>query len=572
MRKSTYIAIAVFLIAILVFSLKGFDLRFSGVDYMALHVEGKYIKNASGQVIILRGVNKPTFEDDPDGIWMGNTMWSDTRVKTELDEMRKWGINVVRVHLAVELTKYDIGPNSQHPASSYCAISAREALHRLIQFAAEKGIYVILDGYSVTCYWCGGQQDQLPYPPYQSSENAEQVIGNVQDFVDWWRIMASEYKQYSNVLFEPWNEPRGNSTAFDSWLNAFQQCVNAIREEGFTGIIIFNWGWGVYCNINANDQDFPIGHPKWGETLRDWLETAANSINDPMKNLVFDVHRYRSGGDSGILDTSLREYWGDNYAYNYTQIKMAMEYMGFKWAGDEVGVPLIVGEHGCNLAFTDEKLEHELIAFHNDLQIFNEWGIGYIEYCWREGGIYRLLTSPTQFTPSESGKIFKTWLQSGSLQDAGNPHVLFASHIIEGLNYTALRLTFDVNVKNEEIARVAVKGNGEPPGSVQINGLSYQPKSSMVDFNNTKEDCWFYDSEKDLIWVKVTGSVVQIDWEAPSESEPQLSPPTNGAVPENQTSTGEQTPNLTSPPNEFKIVIITTIIGVAVIAIWWKKR
>lgn len=584
MKQSTYVAIGLILVIMLVLSLKGFNLKFAGVDDMALHVEGRYIKNALGETVIFRGVNKPTLDDDPDGIWMGNTMWDDQRVKTELDEMKKWGVNIIRCPLAVELTKYDIGPDSQHPASPYCAISAREALHRLIQFAAERDMYVILAGYSVRCYWAGQRQDSQPYPPYQESENAEEVIASVEDFVDWWRMMTREYGQYSNVLFEPWNEPRNNS-GFNDWLNAFQQCVNAIREEGFTGIIVFNWQTCVYCNIYANEDDFPIGHAMYGYTLHDWLDTAVNSITDPLNNIIYDVHRYRSGGDSGILfvDPQLEEYWRDAYAYNYTQMKMAMEYMGYKWAVEELNVPLVVGEHGCDLAFTGEKLEHELIAFHNDLQIFSEWEIGYLAFCWREVGIYRLLTSATTFTPTESGEILKIWIYNGKLQDANMPHLHFASHHITQVNYAPTRLTFTTNVPTGEIAKIAVKGTGEKPKSVLINNAPYQPKASMSEFNATSGDCWYYDSARDLVWIKVTGSTIQIDWENPppqtggDEEEP---PPTNGTPPENQTPGEQQPPSLTPPQGEIEfptltseqIIIIVVVVGIAVVVVWRKRK
>ncbi|MEM2292829.1 MAG: hypothetical protein QXG39_01625 [Candidatus Aenigmatarchaeota archaeon] len=84
------------------------------------------------QTVFLRGVNKVEFADDPDGFWMSSTYWSDANVKTGLDIMRSWGVNVIRCHFSVELLKYNIEPNSGHPASPspYCSISAKEAMKR----------------------------------------------------------------------------------------------------------------------------------------------------------------------------------------------------------------------------------------------------------------------------------------------------------------------------------------------------------------------------------------------------------------------------------------------------------
>jgi len=92
-------------------SLNSVTIRSSGriVIISPLHVEGKYIKNAFNQTIYLRGVNKAEFADDPDGVWMGSTMWNNNNVKAELDAMKSWGVNTVRCHFSVELWKYDIG-------------------------------------------------------------------------------------------------------------------------------------------------------------------------------------------------------------------------------------------------------------------------------------------------------------------------------------------------------------------------------------------------------------------------------------------------------------------------------
>lgn len=387
-------------------------IRSSGIitTISPLHVEGRYVKNAINQTVLLKGVNKVEFADDPDGIWMGSTMWTDDNVKAELDAMKSWGINVVRCHISIELWKYNIGPASGHPASPYSAISTREAIKRFLIFAADRGIYVILDPYSVRSYWTGGEQDYLPFPPYQRSPNASEIIGSVDEFVDWWRSVARELKDYPNVMFDLWNEPNPPMEAWSVWLDAAQRCINAIREEGFTGIILFEWRTGVYCNIYADEQTFPQGYPAGGFTLHDWLEDAVANLTDPLGNLAFDVHLYRQGGFAlfrGDMQQQLQDYWNSTQAWEYNQLKMAMEYMGWKWAVETVNVPLIVGETGASLGWGDNPIEqqNELTAWDNWLTILDEWGIGYVAFWWREIGIYRLHNGPPNFIPTESAQV-----------------------------------------------------------------------------------------------------------------------------------------------------------------------
>ncbi|MEM2971687.1 MAG: cellulase family glycosylhydrolase [Candidatus Bathyarchaeia archaeon] len=394
-------------------------IRSSGIIslILPLHVEGRYFKNSLNQTVLLKGVNKPELADDPDGIWMGNTKWRDENVKAELDAMKSWGVNVIRCHFSVELWKYDIGPASEHPASFYCAISAREAIKRLLNFTAERGIYVLLDPYSVRCYWTDGAQDPLPFPPYAKSPNASDIIGSVEEFVDWWISVARELKDYPNVMFDLWNEPGGNSTA---WLDAANMCISAIREEGFTGIIFFEWGSGMWANVYADEETFPLGYVGLSgcRTWYSWLDTGIGvdyviaNLSDPLGNLAFDCHFYRTGGSCGLFrgtyrDT-LREYWNTttDYPWDYDQVKMVMEAMGWKYAAEKV--PIICGEIGASLGWiSSNPTEHqnEMTAFGNVLSIFEEWGIGYTAFWWRNAGVFGLHNGPPSFTPTDSGEI-----------------------------------------------------------------------------------------------------------------------------------------------------------------------
>jgi aryl-phospho-beta-D-glucosidase BglC (GH1 family) len=385
-----------------------------------LHVDGRYIRNSLGQTVILRGVNKVEFADDPDGTWMGSTYWSEANVKAELDAMKSWGVNVIRSHFSVELWKYDIDPDSGHPASAYCALPTREAIKRYLTFAAERGIYVILDPYTVRSYWSGGVPDPLPFPPYQRSENAEEVIASVEEFVEWWRSVAEELKDYPNVMFDLWNEPNPSMTQenWEVWLDAAQRCIEGIREKGFTGIIWFEWRTGAYCNIFAGDNS-SIGYASGGFHLRTWFEDAIEYLDDPTGNLAFNVHFYRSGGSTGILQgTAMREYWNSSYAWDYDQIKMAMEHMGWKWAGEELNVPVLIGEFGANLGWrASNPTEHqnEMTGWANTLAILNEWDIHYIAFWWRTAGVFRLLEhgKPWVPPPEESGQILIDAIKSG---------------------------------------------------------------------------------------------------------------------------------------------------------------
>ncbi|MEM2143740.1 MAG: cellulase family glycosylhydrolase [Candidatus Jordarchaeaceae archaeon] len=346
-----------------------------------LHVEGNKIKDSAGNIVNLRGVNKVEFADDPDGIWMGNTMWSDVNVKAELDIMKSWGINVIRCHLAVEHWKY----NMNQP---YAAINHREAIKRLLLFAAERGIYVILDGYRVTNYWNGGDQDPLPYPPYQTSQGASSIISSVQDFINWWVSIASELKSYNNVIFELWNEPYGDQNAFQSWVSVSQQCINAIRAAGATQLIVFQWDMAAWVNLNfPNNANDLI-----------WVYTAG--LTDPLGNIVYSTHVYRFHNH---IHYSLPTYL---QAWNYTDIDRAFQYM--KYYEIAQNYPLFIGEIGAAMTYTGTELERELAFLNNSLSLFGQRGISYAVFWWRDIGVFPLYSG--NFVANQAGQVLRRHL------------------------------------------------------------------------------------------------------------------------------------------------------------------
>jgi len=377
-------------------------IRSSGtiINILPLHVEGRYIKDASNKIIYLRGFQKCEFADDPDGIWMGNTYWDTQNVIAELDAMKSWGANTIRVQQAVENWKYNLD-------SPYAAVSNRQAIKELITLAAERGMYVIFTPYCIRNYWNGASQDPLPYPPYQTSEGASEVIANEQEFVDYWTSVATELKTYPNVIFELWNEPHtkeGYDSAEASWFSVAQSCIDAIRATGAEQLIIFQWQMGIWVNLDYPSSDSGVG----------WIEDYP--LIDPTGNLAYSTHIYRLYGGLGLYSSeSSKTLWDSSYGWDYDELIRAFEVEQINWVGETLNKPLFITETGCDIAWTGTELQHELDAWNNSLTIFNEWGLHYIGHWWRDTGVFRLLEygQPWLPPPTESGIIFRNALTSG---------------------------------------------------------------------------------------------------------------------------------------------------------------
>jgi len=137
------------------------------------------------------------------------------------------------------------------------------------------------------------------------------------------------------------------------------------------------------------------------------LETAIANLTDPLGNLIFSTHIYRVYSGLGhYIEQPTIDKWGSEFPYNYTHIKVALEWEGIKWAGETLNVPIIIGEIGADMDWSPPEYQHEITAWNNTLSILNEWGVSYIAFWWRETGSFRLHGGTPNFTPNEAGQIF----------------------------------------------------------------------------------------------------------------------------------------------------------------------
>jgi hypothetical protein len=352
-----------------------------------LHVEGKYIKDASGNIVILRGVNKEGFEDLPTGVWQNSASWNPTAMHAELDAMKSWNINVVRSHQVCDYWKANTGNYRQH-------------IKDVIAYAASIGMYFIFDFYGVTNSQVGGNQDPLPYPPYQTSGgNPSSIIGSQADFITLFGTVVSELGGYPNVIFDPWNEPccaHYTSDAYASWKTVFQQILNNARAAGCNNIFLYQQNDAGY--VDFRDTFVP-------DVTNSMLWITSYPVTGT--NIVYSTHGYRQYGAWGILS-------GGGYAYQYNDILQAFQYEKIDWVGNTLNAPLLYAELGCWMDLSGTSLAHEETAFTNALSILNSWNLGYLGFWWYDFGPFRLLSSGTTFTPTDGGTILKNAIINGT--------------------------------------------------------------------------------------------------------------------------------------------------------------
>lgn len=226
----------------------------------ALRVEGRYLKNASGQTIALHGMS------------LG---WSCFHPQYYTPEVvrwlhRDWHCTVVRASLGVE------------PPGGYLEqpVPQQVLIERVVEAAIAEGIYVIIDWHS--------HNIRLP------------------EAVRFFEQMALKYGQYPNVLYEIFNEPDTETWAE---VKAYSETViSAIRRIDPDNIIIVGCPhWDQ--DIHEPARDPILGHTNllyslhfYAATHKEWLRHRADSaLQAGLPVIVSESAAMEASGD-GPLD------------------------------------------------------------------------------------------------------------------------------------------------------------------------------------------------------------------------------------------------------------------------------
>lgn len=345
---------------------------------MCLHKAGNKVLNDLNQVRRLIGINKGlNWLDSPGCWWMGVAGWDAGRAGQELDKMKSWGCNILRI--------VEANTNWSENIVDENGVHHQDMVAQLVQLMAQKGMYLMISSYcDVWNSHSGGGQGQTrgPYPPYN---NRPDLIPSIQAWIDIYADMANKLKGFDNVLIEAHNEPECGSAS--EWLGNVQLWVNAIRATGFTGILVYQWQMAVFSNLDYGGNGATLG----------WFFDYP--INDPLNNCIPSTHQYRDNGHCGQRQSAP----GGN-AYTYDDIKLAFQYERLY---DVAAVsPLMIGECGCDVQ--SPVLSTELEGWRNQLKLYREMGDGvfYLAWWWRQIWKYPLITSDSNPVPTQGGQIF----------------------------------------------------------------------------------------------------------------------------------------------------------------------
>jgi hypothetical protein len=215
--------------------------------------DGKIV-NDHGNVVVLKGLARPSLEWDVNGQYLSSA---------DIATMRTWGANVIRISLN---QAFWLGSAPRESFGSY-----KQIVDAIIYYAIGQKMAVILDLHILKDVPRGGHavQDNMAN----------------QDSVHFWEDIARTYANFGTVLFELYNEP--NVITHEQWrcgggpppppnvagegpYVGYQRLYDAVRGAGAKNLcIVAGTGWGY--DLSFVSSDFGVrgtgivycAHPWW---------------------------------------------------------------------------------------------------------------------------------------------------------------------------------------------------------------------------------------------------------------------------------------------------------------------
>jgi hypothetical protein len=237
-----------------------------------LHASGKYILNAAGRRVRLRGVNRTSGEYaciQGWGIFDGPV--TDAAIKA----MRSWHINAVRLPLN-EHCWLDV--NTEGIDRNYVGAAYRHAVIDYVNRVTAAGIAVILD-----LHWAA---------PGSKKAIGQSPMANRDHSVRFWSTVAETFKSNNAVIFDLFNEPYpDNNTGSDAAWKCLrdggscegvaypaagtQELLNAVRATGAANLVM-------------------VAGVAYAGLLNRWIDYKPSDPLEP-DNIAASVHIYPPG-------------------------------------------------------------------------------------------------------------------------------------------------------------------------------------------------------------------------------------------------------------------------------------
>jgi len=313
----------------------------SGGTKLSIHVDGNKLRNQVGEVIQLRGVSLMGGEYTAINGWRPEDPFGDSVGEYTWTALHNWHVNSIRItlnetsYLGIQCVTALSGPAYNRPGKiqeSDPGHNYRSRLKEIVDRATRERLYVILVlNYSAP----NDSQNQVDQVSAQCAVDFN-PLPDKDHAIDFWTQLAAEYKTYSNVIFELFDNPHidqwryFDGTKADAWkalrdgttINSYtplwptknkhlwqsagmQELLNTIRQTGARNVVLQSGLpggnlelWLTYKSMDPLNQTgaawhaFPSGGSKWGDdcySYPSWCDDRAYSFVDNILSQGYPV-------------------------------------------------------------------------------------------------------------------------------------------------------------------------------------------------------------------------------------------------------------------------------------------
>ena len=376
-----------------------------------LRTDGRFIRDkfGAGNIIVLRGVNRGHGEDTASMKFGTHTTYDHNRMVAELDLMKTWGINYLRLYDSIA-GWVSSGTDANHTSDmtgmatggmdasleTGGTIKHQGIIKDIVYEAGLRGIYVSYIAWNANI---GGAMT-LPMPPY----GGDGIIKSQQDFLDWAMDVVNKLKGSYNMIWEFFSEPH---EGIDLWYDTWKKLIPLIRAVS-DHLILVQWGYGGSAA------------PGFGDNLKQWITAypmeAQDGGPDVLNNILYSTHLYRfhdawnnpnNPQERKFLYQDLYDMLTGTGNFPNSNINL-LDILNAKAQGG-LEKPLIVGECGAQISGLVDSMDNEWTAFDNSLKIFNLLGVSWAAWDWWSGHAWALINGCPKCTepgtPTQSGQI-----------------------------------------------------------------------------------------------------------------------------------------------------------------------
>ena len=238
----------------------------------ALHVDGNRLKDANGNVVILRGVIFDVTEQ------------SDHISQTQFNYMKSWGCNVVRLN--VQCYELEDSHDSSGRINNPTLLSW---IDNAVTCSTNAGLYVILNGFH-TSSGPSGSNPRIP------NNRLDYYMTHDWTWTQWlnlWKQYATRYGNNPNVIYELINEPLYVSAS--DYQTHMRTAIDQIRTHNANAICV------VQASSSANWQGCSFNFEKTNPISR--------------SNVIYSYHLY-GGNCQDNTQSHIMYHFGSNGAYS----------------------------------------------------------------------------------------------------------------------------------------------------------------------------------------------------------------------------------------------------------------